>query len=100
MVPANFFGAAWLRLDLAQQHAFCSESECCAHHILWSRCEVFYFKSFHSYAIFTAVFRSAKQGAATSINCAVNPEFSSQQCYYYESCRLSYCTPLSRWATI
>ena len=31
--------------------------------------------------------RTPKQGAATSINCAVNPQLNSQQCLYYDSCR-------------
>ncbi|CAI8041845.1 Short-chain dehydrogenase TIC 32 A, chloroplastic [Geodia barretti] len=36
---------------------------------------------------FMWVARTPKEGAATSINCAVNPQLNSRQCLYYDSCR-------------
>ena len=35
----------------------------------------------------TDTFRNPKDGAATTINCAVNPHLNSQQAYYYADCR-------------
>ena len=32
--------------------------------------------------------RNLAQGAATTINCAVNPELNKQQHYYYDSCNV------------
>ena len=46
--------------------------------------------------VLAAGFRTAKAGAATSINCAVNPEFNTQQCFYYADCKPSVSIPLSR----
>jgi hypothetical protein len=40
--------------------------------------------------------RSPKDGAATTINCAVNPELNSQQCIYYDSCRPTTSSAASR----
>ena len=34
-----------------------------------------------------AIGRKADAGAATSLNCAVNPDLNSQQHFYYDSCR-------------
>ena len=34
-----------------------------------------------------AFLRSLKDGAATTINCAVNPELNTQEALYYDSCR-------------
>ena len=33
--------------------------------------------------------KSPQQGAATSINCAVNPELNKQQHYYYDNCEVT-----------
>ena len=39
--------------------------------------------------------RDVVKGAATSINCAVNPELNSQQCYYYKDTKPSSPLPIS-----
>ena len=51
---------------------------------------------FHLFNVLAAGFRTAKAGAATSINCAVNPELNTQQCFYYADCKPSVSIPLSR----
>ena len=38
-------------------------------------------------SLFLVVGRTPVEGAATSLNCAVNPQLNSQQHFYYESCR-------------
>ena len=50
----------------------------------------------HLFDVLAAGFRTAKAGAATSINCAVNPELNTQQCFYYADCKPSVSIPLSR----
>lgn len=40
--------------------------------------------------------RSMKDGAVTTINCAVNPELKSQQCAYYSDCQPTPPTDMSR----
>ena len=45
---------------------------------------------------FILAVRSPKDGAATTINCAVNPELNTQQCIYYDSCRPATSSAASR----
>ena len=40
--------------------------------------------------------KSSAKGAITSVNCAVNPELNSQQCYYYSDANVSSSSVLSR----
>ena len=40
----------------------------------------------HAFYFAVAFMRSIKDGAATTINCAVNPALNSQQCSYYSNC--------------
>lgn len=44
----------------------------------------------------SATMRNVKDGAATTINCAVNPELNSQQCFYYADCRPKQPTTIAR----
>ena len=39
--------------------------------------------------------KSPQQGAATSINCAVNPGLNKQQHYYYDNCNVKTASLLS-----
>ena len=53
----------------------------------------------HTYSFchfFILALRSPKDGAATTINCAVNPELNTQQCIYYDSCRPATSSAASR----
>ena len=43
-----------------------------------------------------AMMRNVKDGAATTINCAVNPELNTQQCFYYSDCRPKEPIPIAR----
>ena len=45
----------------------------------------------------SATMRNVKDGAATTINCAVNPELNSQQCFYYADCRPKQPTSIARY---
>ena len=47
--------------------------------------------------ILAALAKNRQQGAATTINCAVNPELNSRQAYYYEDCRRKESTADSRY---
>ncbi len=40
--------------------------------------------------------RSPEKGAATTLNCAVNPALNSQQAFYYDSCKVSPHNPDAR----
>ena len=40
--------------------------------------------------------RNTVDGAITTINCAVNPELNSQQCYYYSDAKTTLSSALSR----
>ena len=44
--------------------------------------------------------RSSVDGAATTINCAVNPELNSQQALYYDSCRPIQSSSASRYSAV
>ena len=46
--------------------------------------------------LISAVAKNRQQGAATTINCAVNPELNSRQAFYYEDCRQKQSTAESR----
>ena len=48
----------------------------------------------------TAIARTPKEGAATTLNCAVNPDLNSQQALYYDSCKESPCNPDARCACV
>ena len=39
--------------------------------------------------------RDTVKGAATTINCAVNPELNTKECHYYDSCKRANSIPLS-----
>ena len=52
---------------------------------------------FNEESVFTATFRSTKNGAANVINCAVNPDLNTQQSFFYEDCRPSNPAPLARY---
>ena len=39
--------------------------------------------------------RNPIKGAATTINCAINPKLNSQECHYYDSCAITSPIPLS-----
>ena len=41
--------------------------------------------------------RDAKAGAITTINCTVNPQLNSGQCFYYDSCRVKDPSAVSRY---
>ena len=43
--------------------------------------------------------RSVKDGAATTINCAVNPRLNSGQCFYYSDCAPKQPTAIARYYT-
>ena len=47
-----------------------------------------------------AIIRDAETGAATSVNCAVNPRLDSQRCFYYDSCQIKESSTISRHAKI
>lgn len=40
--------------------------------------------------------RNVTDGAATTINCAVNPALNSQQCFYYSNCAPKQPTAIAR----
>jgi len=40
--------------------------------------------------------RTPKDGAATTINCAVNPQLNTQQALYYDNCRPTQSSSISR----
>lgn len=44
-----------------------------------------------------AVYKSAMKGAATSVNCAVNPALKSQQCFHYVNCQPVHTNTASRY---
>ena len=46
---------------------------------------------------FPAMTREPREGATTSINCAVNPDLNSQQCFYYDSCQVKESSADSRY---
>ena len=50
--------------------------------------------------LLTVIGRSCKDGAATTINCAVNPQLNTQQALYYDSCRPVQSSAVSRWLLI
>ena len=43
-----------------------------------------------------ALMRSVKDGAATTVNCAINPDLNSQQCVYYSDCAPKQPTRIAR----
>ena len=47
-----------------------------------------------------AIARTPKEGAATTLNCAVNPALNSQQAAYYEDCREKPCNPDAKWVSV
>ena len=53
------------------------------------------YKSDYDIIINLAVIRDAAKGAATSINCAINPELNSQQFVYYEDTKAKSPSPSS-----
>ena len=53
---------------------------------------------FDCWFVSLAMTREPTEGAATSINCAVNPELNSQQCFYYDSCQVKQSSADSRYA--
>lgn len=48
---------------------------------------VFLFCHYATLLYYTVRGKSPQEGAATSINCAVNPELNSQQARHYADCR-------------
>ena len=56
--------------------------------------------SIHTYLLYHFLsldfMRSVKDGAATTINCAVNPELNSGQCVYYSDCAPKQPTAIAR----
>lgn len=44
--------------------------------------------------------RTPQMGAATSLNCAVNPDLNSQQHFYYDSCCPRQCSWDARWVIL
>ncbi|KAL5478200.1 hypothetical protein EMCRGX_G025096 [Ephydatia muelleri] len=56
-------------------------------------------KFFHLFALavkHTGIARTPRDGAATTINCAVNPQLNSQQAHYYSDCHVTQSSDLSR----
>ena len=45
---------------------------------------------------YKALTKTVAEGAITTINCAVNPELNSQQCYYYSDAKVTPSSELSR----
>ena len=70
-------------------HALCN-CWCCAHTCMYNYNIIF----IRDCLVFK---RTAKQGAATAIDCAVNPQLNSQQCFYYDSCAPKQSSPDSRY---
>lgn len=67
--------------------------------LIWLKMSM-YFVGYVCIMFHVAIFRDAETGAATSVNCAVNPRLNCQRCLYYDSCHIKEPSAISRYAVL